>query len=139
MNAFVVTGSNKPGELARLTDAIAHRGIDITGFSAATCGDSGIAYLLTNDEAGTRNALREGKWSFREVEVVVGQLAASPGSLHEAAERLGKAGVNIEGGIATGMSGNNVTVAFITDNPARAREALGQGVLVGHSSGGSHH
>jgi hypothetical protein len=133
MNAFVVTATNKPGELARLTDSLAHRGIDITGFSSATCGDTGIACLLTNDEASTRSALTEAKWNYREIEVVAAQLAAAPGSLHEAAERLGKAGVNLEASFATAMSGNSVTIAFATSNPARAREALGQGVLVGHS------
>jgi hypothetical protein len=139
MNAFVVTAPNKPGELARLTDSLAHRGIDITGFSSATCGDTGTAYLLTNDEVGTRSALMEGRWNFTEQEVVSAQLSASPGSLHEASERLGKAGVNIDGAIATGMSGNTVSIAFITNNPSKAREALGQQVLVGHSSGSSHH
>jgi hypothetical protein len=138
MNAFVVTAPNKPGELARLTDALAHKGINITGFSSATCGDKGTAYLLTNDEAGTRSALKDSKVNFREIEAISAQLANSPGSLHEAAERLGKAGVNIEGAIAIGMSGDNVSIALITDNPSRARDALGQGVLVGHSAG-SHH
>lgn len=61
-------------------------------------------------------------------------LRRRPASLHEAAERLGKAGVNIEAAFATGMAGNSVTIAFATSNPARAREALGQGVLVGHHS-----
>ena len=135
MNAFVVTGPNKPGELARLTDELAHRGVNITGFSSATCGDIGTAYLLTNDESATRSALTSGKWTYNEIEVVAAQLASAPGSLHEASERLGRAGVNIEGAIATGMSGNNITVAFITNNPARAREALGTAVLVGHSGG----
>lgn len=138
MNAFVVTAPNKPGELARLTNSLAHRGINITGFSSSTCGDTGTACLLTNDETATRSLLKEGKWSFKEVEVVAAQLANSPGSLHEAAERLGKAGINIEAAIATGMSANNVTIAFVTNNASRARDVLGQGVLAGHSTGAGH-
>jgi hypothetical protein len=133
MNAFIVTAPNKPGELARLTDSLAHRGINITGFSSAVCGDVGTAFLLTNDEPGTRTLLKDGKWSFREVEVVAAQLANGPGSLHEASERLGKAGVNIEAAIPTGMAGSNVTIAFVTSDAGRARSALGQDVLVGHS------
>jgi hypothetical protein len=133
MNAFMVTAQNKPGELARLTDSLAHRGVNITGFSSSTCGDTGTACILTNDESATRSILKDGKWDYREIEVVAAQLANAPGSLHEAAERLGKAGVNIEAAIPTGMSGNNVTIAFATNNPAGARNALGQGVLVGHT------
>ena len=54
MNAFIVDLKNKPGELAKVAGAIADKGINITGFSGATCGDTGSVVLLTADEAGTR-------------------------------------------------------------------------------------
>ena len=41
MNAFIVDLKNKPAELAKVTEAIAQKGIDITGFSGSTCGDNG--------------------------------------------------------------------------------------------------
>ena len=60
-------------------------------------------------------------------------LANRPGSLAEVARKLADAGVNIEAAMPTGMSGNDVIVAFATSNPAKAREALGSKVLAGSS------
>jgi hypothetical protein len=129
VNAFIVDLKNKPGELAKVTEAIAQQGIDITGFSGATCGDSGSLALVTNDEAGTQRVLSDGQWKVRTIGLVETSLANRPGTLVEVARRLAKAGVNIEAAFTTGMAGSNVHVAFATDNPAKAQEALGE--LVG--------
>jgi len=133
VNAFIVELPNKPGELARITESIAQKGIDITSFSGATCGDSGSVAFLTNDEAGTRSTIQAAGFRVREIEVVPASLENRPGTLAEAARRLADAGVNIEAALPTGMSGNNVTVAFATSDPAKARQALGEKVLTGMS------
>lgn len=133
MNAFIVELPNKPGELARITEAIAQKGIDITSFSGATCGDTGSVALLTNDEAGTRSTIQAAGFKAREIEVVPTSLENRPGTLAEAARRLADAGVNIEAALPTGMSGSNVVVAFATSDPAKARQALGEKVLSGTS------
>jgi hypothetical protein len=131
MNAFLIDLSNKPGELARIAEAIADKGIDITAFTGATCGDSGTVAIMTNDEAGTAKALGQGGFRHRTVELVSASLANKPGSLATAARRLADAGVNIEAAMPTGMTGGNVQLAFATDNPAKAREALGETVTAG--------
>jgi len=64
---------------------------------------------------------------------VPASLENRPGTLAEAARRLASAGVNIEAAMPTGMSGNNVTVAFATSDPAKARQALGEKVMTGMS------
>jgi hypothetical protein len=129
VNTFIVDLRNKPSELARVTEAIAQKGIDITAFSGSTCGDSGTLALVTNDEAGTHRALTEGQWKFRTIEAIETSLANRPGALAEVARRLGKAGVNIEAAFPMGMAGGGVQIAFATDNPKKAKEALGE--LVG--------
>jgi hypothetical protein len=134
VNAFIVDLENKPGEFARVAEAIAEKGINITGFSGATCGDSGSVALLTNDEAGTKRALTDSQCRYKEIELVAASLADKPGSLAQATRRLADAGVNILTAIPTGMSQGNVQVAFATDDPAKAREALGELVGVGSYS-----
>jgi hypothetical protein len=124
MNTFIVDLKNKPSELAKLTEAIAQKGIDITGFTGATCGDSGTAAIVTNDEPATRRVLTDGQWKFRTIELVEASLAPKPGSLADVTRRLAQAGVNIEAAFPTGMTAGNVQLAFATDNPAKAREAL---------------
>ncbi len=129
MNAFIVDLENKPGELAKLAEAIAGQGVNITGFTGATCGDNGSVALITNDEAATRRALTDGRWTYRPVELVTAGLADKPGTLGMVTRRLADAGVNIEAAIPTGTSGGNIHLAFATDNPSKAREALGEYLL----------
>lgn len=129
VNAFIVDIKNKPGELAKVAEAIAEKGIDITGFTGATCGDTGSVALITNDEAGTRRALTDGKWTFRPVEMVTASMANRPGTLAQVTRKLADAGVNIEAAVPTGMSGGNVHIAFATDNPTKAKDALGEFLL----------
>ncbi len=124
MNAFLVELENKPGELARITEAIAAKGVDIRGVSGSTCGSSGSVALMTDDEAKTRSALTEAGAKFREMEATVASISSAPGSLAKATRRLADAGVNIEALMPTGMEGNEVSVAFMTSDPAKARTIL---------------
>jgi hypothetical protein len=131
MNIFIVDLKHKPGELAKATEAIAQKGLNITAFSGSTCGDCGAIALLTDDEAGARRALSAAGFKAREVEAVSTTLEHSPGSLAKMARKLADAGVNIEAALPTAMSGGNVTLAFATDQPAKARGVLGATEPVG--------
>lgn len=124
MNAFLVELDNKPGALATLAEAIAAKGVNITGVAGASCGDGGRVAIVTADDATTRMALQDGGHDFKEMEVTETQLRHEPGTLARAARRLAEAGVNVEAIFPTGMSGGDVSVAFVTNNPMKARDAL---------------
>ena len=124
MTAFLVDLQNKPGSLATLAEALGKQGINITGITGASCGDSGRAAITTADDVATRSCLQNLKASFNEYEVTEASLANKPGSFGMAARRLADAGVNIEAVFPTGMSGNDVTVGFVTNNPVKARDIL---------------
>jgi hypothetical protein len=126
MHAFLVELDNKAGELARITEAIAAKGIDIQGLSGSTCGSSGSLALMTDDEARTRQVLTDKGAKFRELEVTQASVGQAPGSLAKVARRLADAGVNIEALMPTGMTGNEVTIAFVTSDPAKAKTVLAQ-------------
>jgi hypothetical protein len=126
MNAFLIELPNKAGELARVTEAIAAKGVNITGVSGSTCGTSGSVAILTADDATTRTALKDAKFSFREVEATQTPIGNVPGALAKVTRRLADAGLNIEALLPTGMQGNDVTVAFVTSDPAKARSILSQ-------------
>ena len=128
MQTFIVTLNNRPGELARVTEAIATKGIDITTLAGVTCGGDGAIALLTNDEAATRRALADAKCDVRELELVSASIPNRPGELAKVVRRLADAGVNIEAALPVGMTGGNVTVAFGTSDAARARSAIGETV-----------
>ncbi len=124
MQVFLVDLKNKPGELARVTEAIASKGVNITGISGATCSDSGRAAVLTSDDATTRTALKGSGFTFTEMEATDTTLRHEPGTLAKAARRLADAGINIEALMPIGMEGNEVHVAFVTSEPAKARQVL---------------
>jgi len=129
VNAFIVDLKNRPSELAKVAEAIAMKGIDITGFSGSTCGDSGTLALVTDNDVETKRALNDGGWKFRTVELVETSLANKPGTLAETARRLASAGVNIEAAFPTSLTGSNVHIVFATDNPAKAKQALREPVV----------
>ena len=135
MQWFIVEAANKPGELARHASAIAQRGINLSGVVSLGIGDRGGLAFYATDEAGVRSALNEAGIAFREVSVLQVQLEDKPGTLADAAKRLGDAGVNIELIAPTGMSGGKVTVAFGVDNPETASAALGDLVTSAASTG----
>lgn len=125
MNAFLVDLENKPGAFAAVAEAIAAKGVNITGAAGASCGTGGRAAIMTADPAATRIALQLANCSFTELEATEAHITADkPGTLAKAARRLADAGVNIEAILPIGMTDRDVIVAFVTNNPAKAREAL---------------
>src|SRR5687768_9406340 len=124
MQAHLIDMENRPGEVARLAEALGERGINITGIAGATMGDRGRLALVTSDEKGTDDALGAAGFSCTHAEVVEMTMAHEPGTLGRAARRLADAGVNIEALMPLGISGGNVTAGFVTDNAEKAREVL---------------
>jgi hypothetical protein len=124
MLAFLIDLENKPGALATVAEALGAKGINITGITGASCSDSGRAAITTADDAAARSVFQTLKVPFKEYEATEVSLAHTPGSLGKAARRLANAGVNIEAILPTGMAGNNVSVAFVTNNASKAKEIL---------------
>src|SRR5262245_49219391 len=113
MNAFLIDLENKVGELARVTEAIAAKGVNINAVSGSTCGSSGTVAVITADDAATRTALQGAQCSFREAEVTTTAIRNQPGGLAKVCRRLAEGGVNIDAMMPIGMEGDDVTVAFI--------------------------
>jgi hypothetical protein len=124
MHAFLVELENKPGAIAAIGETLGSRGINIENIAGSACGSSGRVTILTSDEAATRQALGTLGVKVDEIEMVETSLPHQPGSLGKAARRLAEGGVNVESILPTGMSGGEVTIGFVTSDPARAREIL---------------
>lgn len=130
MNAFIVELENRPGELARLAEAIGERGINITAIGAVAAGGAGGIGLVTNDESGTRDALKSAGISVREIGLVSTTLEHKAGTLATVARKLADAGVNVELLLGTEMTGSSVTIALGVDNVEAAQRVVGQGAGV---------
>ncbi len=104
MNAFIVDLEDRPGSIAAVAEALAIKGISITSLAGIASRGAGSTAILTNDEAGTRKALADGRFSVREVEVVPHTIEDRPGSFAEVARKLADAGINLDAVLPTGMS-----------------------------------
>jgi|SRR5436305_3189377 len=113
---------DRPGELARLGEAMGSAGVPIEGLAAFTGEGNGIIHVLVEDATTARGALEEaGMGVADEREVLVIDVVDRPGSLGELARDLGESGVNIELAYTT-FGGVKVVVA--TDDLDSARAAL---------------
>ena len=65
MSAFVVEFENRPGELARVCEAMAARGVNIV-VCGTTRGDVGTVAFIADDEAAARTALEDAEIPYAE-------------------------------------------------------------------------
>jgi len=84
VNAFLVDLENKPGAIATLAEALGAKGVNITGVTGASCGDSGRAAITTADDTAARQVFQTLKLPFKEYEATEVSLAHTPGSLGKA-------------------------------------------------------
>jgi hypothetical protein len=111
---------DRPGELARLGEALGGAGVNVDGFSGTTSGGQGEIHLLVEDAASARNALEgAGIQVTGEREVLVVDAPNNPGELGKAARRLADAGVNIEVAFPTADG----RLVFGVDDIGKARGA----------------
>ncbi len=116
---------DRPGELARLGEAMGRAGVNIEGMAAFTGVEAkGVIHVLVGDAfaAPAREALeRAGMGVADDREVLVVDVPNRPGTLGELARALGEVGVNIELAYTT-FGGTRLVIA--TDDLASARSAL---------------
>jgi len=124
MQTFIVETANRPGELGRVADTIARRGINVVAFCLGY-GTKGAAAFLANDEKGVRSALDSEGFTYHESPVLTISLKDEPGQVAWAAKRLGDAGVNIElFAPVEFVAGQKATIAIGVDKIGEAQRAL---------------
>jgi len=115
---------DKPGELARLGEALGDAGVNLRGLAAFTGEGDGIIHLLIEDEDSERatKALQDARIGLADDrEVLVVDIHDRPGTLGELAQELAAAKVNIELAYST-FGGARLVIA--TDDLDNARAAL---------------
>jgi len=121
---ITVVLQDRPGELARLGNAMGGAGVNIKGMCAFTGEGRGIIHVLVDDESAgaARRALDEaGMGVADEREVLVVDVEDRPGTLGELSRRMGEENVNIELAYTT-FGGVRLVIA--TDDLEGAKAAL---------------
>lgn len=118
---------NKPGTLARVSDALAARGINIVAFSISDAVDHGVLRMVVSNPIQAAHLLGDGGMMVVESDVLALDLPNKPGALADLAGKLSKARVNIEYAYGTaGGTRGKTQVIFKVDHVERARKALGR-------------
>jgi len=110
---------NTPGRLLAATRILGDAGVNICGYSIADTESYGILRLLVDRLDVAHDALRANGFTVHESQIVLAEVADTPGGL--AAVLEGLADINVE---YTYPTGNQPRVAFGVDNIQAAETAL---------------
>lgn len=118
---------DRPGEAARMGEALGNAGINIEGLCAVTHEGSATVHILVEDAAAARSALEGAGIKVEgETDVIVSDLTSGdmeqPGALGRMARTLADAGINIS---LVYMATGNRGVMATSDN-RKTMELLGR-------------
>jgi len=116
--------TNHPGDLARVAQALARRGVNIKALAGISVGGVAMARILPDDIVVARSAFEAASIRFTESEVHIVLLENKAGILASVTSRLGEAGVNLEAIYVTGVADDLVELAIVTDNPKKTKKIL---------------
>jgi hypothetical protein len=120
---------NRAGQLGTLAGALGDAGVNMRSIAATTGGGQGTVHIVVDDKdaAKARRAIRAKKFRIAgDRKVVEVRLANRPGTLARAANRLGKARVNIESAYMLAQGKRSSTLALGVKNARAAKKALGR-------------
>ena len=87
---------NKKGTVVSVTDILSKKNINLRALSIAETGDFGILRVIVNDNAAAEQALAEGGYLIKTIDVVGVKIGDEPGRLTAALNILDKADINVE-------------------------------------------
>lgn len=116
--------TNKPGDLARVAEALARRGVNIKALAALSMDGMAIAHILPDDIVVARSAFEAAHIRFTESEVHIVLLENKAGVVANLTNRLGEAGVNLQALYVTGVADDLVELAIVSDNPKKTKKIV---------------
>ena len=122
---IVATTPNKVGMLAKITNAISDAGVNIIAISAHTMGNKAKFMIVTEDNQKAMRALRKKKLIVGEGDAVSVTLSNKIGSARELANKLAKAGIDLNYCYGSTGNGSESLMVFSTKDVKKAIEACG--------------
>jgi hypothetical protein len=124
MKEFRVTLGNRPGELGRLAESLARKGVSIKAVSASANGGQTTLHVIGHDIEATRAGLEDMRAKFTEQEVISLLLEDKAGELARIANQLAGAAINIDAIYLTGKAEDLVELAIAVDDVKKAKKVL---------------
>jgi hypothetical protein len=124
MKEFKVFVQDKPGELARVTEALASQAVNIKAISSEGAQPKTFLRVVTGDVATTEKAFKLAGLKYEANEILTVELLDRPGELAKIARRLARAGVNVSSIYILGSKNGKTEVAMVVGDMERAKTAL---------------
>ena len=128
MSVFTVDLANQPGELARLCEAMAGRGINVV-LSAMAREDGGIVAFIADDEARAQAVLEDTGLPYAMRPALTIRMENQPGTGAATFRKLADAGVNTDLLLPVRVSDELFFAVICVNDQDKAREALGAQVI----------
>jgi hypothetical protein len=108
---------NKPGELAALCEALRKESVNITALMVV----EGRARIMVDDSERASKVMQSMGISYTSAEVISLEIPDKPGAVAEVADKMAKAGINIDYAFASTVPGQGTaTVVFAVSDMDRA-------------------
>lgn len=123
MKTFIVHGNNRPGDMAKLTGALASKNVNVL-ISALGENGRGLASFVASDEDSAQTALKDAGFEYKMWPTLTVRLNDKPGQAAEISRKLGDEGINIESFFPISMTDESVIAAIGVEDLEVARKAL---------------
>ena len=124
MKEYKVFVQDKPGELARVTEVLADKAVNIRAIASEGAKESSFLRIVTGDVATTEKAFRQAGFKYQANEIMNVELLDRPGELAKVARRLARAGVNVESLYILGTKNGKTEFAMVVSDMEKAKAAL---------------
>jgi len=124
MRDFTIHLTHRPGELARVANALSRTCVNLKSITGLTIGNQAVLRLIPDDVEAARSALSDGNIAFEENEIVPVLLENRAGELADLAVKLSNVGVNLQAIYVIGLDGDLVELAVGVDDVKKAKKAL---------------
>jgi len=128
MSVYTVDLKNQPGQLARVCEAMAGRGVNVI-LCATTRGDDGTVAFIADDEASAETALADAAIGYIRRPALTIRMENQPGAGAATFRKLADAGVNADLLLPVRVSDDLFFAVICVDDPDKARRELGVQVI----------
>ena len=128
MSVFTVDLKNQPGELARLCEAMAGRGINLV-LSATARAEEGTVVFIADDEASAETVLQDADIRYTMRPALTIRMENQPGVGAATFRELADVGVNVDLLLPVRVSDDLFFAVICVDDADKARRALGAQVI----------
>ena len=130
VNRIIVMAKDEVGVIADITRTLADEDINLVSINTESGGEEGAVILITDQYEHALHILNRAGFKAVGDDALVLRLPDEPGALAGVADRLKRAGVNIQSMHILDRLSGHAMIALKTDNRPVAIEAIGSEVIV---------